>query len=1326
MWSVYAEANSWNHLAFTANQGTCILYVNGIERVRVQAKYDPIENQEAYLLLGHKQLRFKELGWENDSLQGFIDEIRLWDYSRSSNEILTTMNIGLESYDGITGYWPIHDIENESFVIKDMVNMNDGYYATVNTNRQIEGPSVSPTLCPSNAPIMARGIPTIIVSGFSSETLNISYNDHQQCQNYDILVDTFPLGWVFNKNGQEITSSNPTITPPEIDYIQTPFNYQDNLRYKVEGCECQEEFGNISIEIKGDIVAPSPKPQTITITVNNMAYIGLYCKGTDFTAHHAIVETLPSNGKLYEIEYDKFNNVYQIVGNISQEETDIQNPRKVIAYRPSGNWAGTDSFSYSCSAFNTKSESAEVTIITEYANSISLIGPSRYALEFDGLNTFATVPFGDSSQLRSLSLNMKVGINNYLEMPILSGEYGNPADGNLKFILYLIREHQENPFSLMFESRKGTTPMRVYSTNDTFIVPNVWLSVGFNFISSDSLSIMINGVQTGIGKVHYNSYCLSISLAVYEMSHFVGQMTNIQLWSSSLPTEELFENSQSCLTGTENGLLAYWPLDEGHGTTSKDFSVNNFDINMSDSVFNHPQWVVADMILNRVFVNQNSSTIIELKSYSEVPSIPIAYVITQIPSHGILYNLPESFNKRADPSEAHQIARPYDTTNGLVITEMWVSSVINYSSARNSTSNRGHWSPLNVIGPPRYYRERLSSPQEFHEDHVYSWSPYQRCSGDGIEFVEVRFSKAVYIVDIDIYENFNPGSVKRISTYNPKKTAWEVIFERENVTPGPQSYVIYRPPICNIFNYKTDQLRLELDVCTYPGYKGIEAIKIYGTETIQPSIILSQSDTLVYKPNIQTSGKDADSFSYTVSECRLPTLLSPSFKYSISSRPVNLKPFSNDTNLIGEENGDLLIKLESYDFDTTSILQHLITRVPNFGTLLQVDSNLSSLEKKVEYLVENRQGYVLYRPPPNQCGENFTDFSFSASDSELVSTPATLTISISCTPGKHIIPIPLLYIVLSAQGILMFSIIMVFVFVVKKYWLREFYDCILLAFLVLPLLCLSFIIFFHVIPPSKGACYARLWMFHLGFSTCTAILTNSFYFQWRHLARKNATFMKSSRFVVSAILVVEIAQLTAFTILNDISSEIVPYGDNSSLRIAICKSRYFGEYYLMLWKALVLVVTLTMCALLLTWPRPVSYELRYSTVTLLMVFIISAIGSPIIYTSSGYTVQFIFYFFLTSIIPTLAFMIHLIRIIPRKKNHGDSNKKKSIPMKSMKSSDRSNKKSHSDEKSVMDLINTIEKKDKEVESLKAKLLKRDFKIRKLEHKLLSYDSAETV
>lgn len=89
---------SWTHVAGTYDGLNARLYVNGIEASSVPASFG----------VGTGSTGFYIGGTGGDNVRGLIDEVRLWNVTRSAAEISGSMNSTLTgSESGLAGYWPM-------------------------------------------------------------------------------------------------------------------------------------------------------------------------------------------------------------------------------------------------------------------------------------------------------------------------------------------------------------------------------------------------------------------------------------------------------------------------------------------------------------------------------------------------------------------------------------------------------------------------------------------------------------------------------------------------------------------------------------------------------------------------------------------------------------------------------------------------------------------------------------------------------------------------------------------------------------------------------------------------------------------------------------------------------------------------------------------------------------------------------------------------------------------------------------------------------------------------------------------------------------------
>jgi len=113
------QLNKWQHIAACYNRQTSIMsiYINGQQQVLsfpFQRPYGPINNSQSNIFY------IGESNNKDRAFQGMMDEIRIWNIIRSSDEIQSYMNQSFSTLpEGLAAYWPIRPFES---YLKDMTS----------------------------------------------------------------------------------------------------------------------------------------------------------------------------------------------------------------------------------------------------------------------------------------------------------------------------------------------------------------------------------------------------------------------------------------------------------------------------------------------------------------------------------------------------------------------------------------------------------------------------------------------------------------------------------------------------------------------------------------------------------------------------------------------------------------------------------------------------------------------------------------------------------------------------------------------------------------------------------------------------------------------------------------------------------------------------------------------------------------------------------------------------------------------------------------------------------------------------------------------------
>ena len=103
--------------------------------------------------------------------------------------------------------------------------------------------------------------------------------------------------------------------------------------------------------------------------------------------------------------------------------------------------------------------------------------------------------------------------------------------------------------------------------------------------TNSTMTIYINGNPDTTGSQAGKTHNATVSLGIG--TGLTGKMDEVSLWKRALSQAEIQGNMNKSLSGDENGLVGYWPFDEGSGATTADKSPNN----NTGTLNNGPTWI---------------------------------------------------------------------------------------------------------------------------------------------------------------------------------------------------------------------------------------------------------------------------------------------------------------------------------------------------------------------------------------------------------------------------------------------------------------------------------------------------------------------------------------------------------------------------------------------------------------------------------------------------------------------------------------------------------------------------------------------------------------
>ncbi|MDJ0511171.1 MAG: lamin tail domain-containing protein [Crocosphaera sp.] len=93
------------------------------------------------------------------------------------------------------------------------------------------------------------------------------------------------------------------------------------------------------------------------------------------------------------------------------------------------------------------------------------------------------------------------------------------------------------------------------------------------------IRLYVDGVEVNntvySGKINNDTNPMFIGSNNASSNFFNGKITEAQVWKKALSADQIKANMDQRLTGDEDGLVGYWPLDKGHGDVASDESPKN-------------------------------------------------------------------------------------------------------------------------------------------------------------------------------------------------------------------------------------------------------------------------------------------------------------------------------------------------------------------------------------------------------------------------------------------------------------------------------------------------------------------------------------------------------------------------------------------------------------------------------------------------------------------------------------------------------------------------------------------------------------------------------
>lgn len=197
---------------------------------------------------------------------------------------------------------------------------------------------------------------------------------------------------------------------------------------------------------------------------------------------------------------------------------------------------------------------------------------TNYALDLDGTNDYLDMGTNNRGVTNAITVSARVrtgltGTSQFVVSKYLSASLG--------YYLIITATGQAS-----FQGRDVAGGIKTSGNSTTMVADNQWHEIT-GVVRSTGWEIWVDGVLENSGAYSLGATGLATSAGLL-VGQFGGTYTpmdidHLAIWNSALPAVDITSNVVSCLTGNEANLTAYFPFNEGNGTTTTDFSATGIN-----------------------------------------------------------------------------------------------------------------------------------------------------------------------------------------------------------------------------------------------------------------------------------------------------------------------------------------------------------------------------------------------------------------------------------------------------------------------------------------------------------------------------------------------------------------------------------------------------------------------------------------------------------------------------------------------------------------------------------------------------------------------------
>ncbi|MBF0621417.1 MAG: tandem-95 repeat protein, partial [Magnetococcales bacterium] len=574
--------DAWHHVALVRAGQTVTLYLDGEIAGTTNFDTGPSGGENGQLYIG-------SLSGSLNRFDGLMDEVRIWDVARSGDEIRAEMNtIVTDGSFGLVGYWAMDDVT----VVTNRVDGVDGAgdatavdagssaYALVDVSSTL--PGLSDTLTTPNVSAAPLNVMGGAATDFLVAELLEGYFTDPDPESLGVaIVDADNGGdgsWEYSMDGGTSWSAVGAVTEAAALVLTSDVN--NLVRYTPDtagsgyldayiqlrawdGSDGAVDGSSVDIATAGTggVTAFSTATLYRSINMAPSAQPGSYSIGEEGTL----------NGTIGSDDYDSSTLSYSVTGQPESGVVSLNVSTGDWVYEPDVNFFGADSFTVRVSDELGGGSDAVIDVTVtgtqdapyfeSFTRHVTLGGTSEYLNAGGGVGQ----PFVITEDLTIEAwVKPTLGTTSH---PIVCFSGGAAAD--VDNTLYSLSIDSDGTFTLVQEY--GAESFETLAFDNPPIASDTWYHVALSRDSVDqTVTLYLDGQLAG--RLDYvnplsggQNGILTIGRDEAGSNYFDGDMDEVRVWDVSRTQADIQSDIFRTLSGAEEGLVGYWPLDESTG-----------------------------------------------------------------------------------------------------------------------------------------------------------------------------------------------------------------------------------------------------------------------------------------------------------------------------------------------------------------------------------------------------------------------------------------------------------------------------------------------------------------------------------------------------------------------------------------------------------------------------------------------------------------------------------------------------------------------------------------------------------------------------------------